>query len=792
MQFVMHMTSASIDQVSGRIEEKLALLGEDGLMLSDETVQKIKDALSGIPGASSSVAHVLNGLGKDKRLDDLDGFFKLDLPGDNKSASSDGAEDEAKVEDRTESYDSQLLGKDARKKFAKYLDETLPKTKYFNQFFQRAFDNICDFINSSLLRADSIPVFGAVDNGQDESVLSDIVVRLAQQAELLMQLSSFQNVTTTVDNAMNVTTTADNAIAAFNKAALRVKAAAASFELAVAIAVVVAGVVFNLASAVVLVAVMAISFAIASIRENVIKIFNAVKQAIDLVFKMVVQAIKLVFTVIITVVKAIIYLIVGVVAAVAIALGLVVVLGLAVVLAAFLIAVAVVLAVAVALAILAAALIVVAAVFALAILVSAVVLLAAGVVLTVAILTAMIVLTIAIAAASILLAALAVAVVFVLMATSIVIVSAAIVVLAAAILVIGLALATGIMLVGTALALGAMMLGMAVIYGVGAILAFAFASVIAIMGMSVIAMGAFLATAYAFTGMLVVGLIGLITGVVVSLLALFLLGMLLIGQSAKEIWDYLEPYWEKIKGWWEEIKAWWGDSFIKKMLDKVDEVGGWGNFFAWLWDTAKQKIVDWFKSTKIGQWIDSAIDWWDNFSFTGILKKFWENFKSWILKKWNGFCDWLAGINIPYPNGISYQGPDHWYSKINPLNYKISWGYWYLFKDATSWKSDVANDQVGDIPPPDEPDSQDDKIAEEMQQAVDDGLTEQDREQISLAKNIFEQDRLRKEAIRRRREQLRNNPIVVPQTITYQNQPLYGGGGSAGLYSGVLGSGYGG
>ena len=47
--------------------------------------------------------------------------------------------------------------------------------------------------------------------------------------------------------------------------------------MAVAIAAVVAGVVFNLASAIVLVAVMAISFAIASIRENVIKIFNAVK-----------------------------------------------------------------------------------------------------------------------------------------------------------------------------------------------------------------------------------------------------------------------------------------------------------------------------------------------------------------------------------------------------------------------------------------------------------------------------------------------------------------------------------
>ena len=52
------------------------------------------------------MAQVLNGLGKDKRLDDLDRFFKLDLPGDNKSASSGGAEDEAKTEDEVEAYDS--------------------------------------------------------------------------------------------------------------------------------------------------------------------------------------------------------------------------------------------------------------------------------------------------------------------------------------------------------------------------------------------------------------------------------------------------------------------------------------------------------------------------------------------------------------------------------------------------------------------------------------------------------------------------------------------------------------
>lgn len=78
------------------------------------------------------MAQVLNGLGKDKRLDDLDGFFKLDLPEDNKSVSQDGVEDKVKTEDGTEVYDSRLFGKDAREKFAKYLDETLPKTKYFN------------------------------------------------------------------------------------------------------------------------------------------------------------------------------------------------------------------------------------------------------------------------------------------------------------------------------------------------------------------------------------------------------------------------------------------------------------------------------------------------------------------------------------------------------------------------------------------------------------------------------------------------------------------------------------
>ena len=62
----------------------------------------------------------------------VDGFFKSDLPEDNKSASQDGVEDKTKTEGGVEAYDSRLFGKDAREKFAKYLDETLPKTKYFN------------------------------------------------------------------------------------------------------------------------------------------------------------------------------------------------------------------------------------------------------------------------------------------------------------------------------------------------------------------------------------------------------------------------------------------------------------------------------------------------------------------------------------------------------------------------------------------------------------------------------------------------------------------------------------
>ena len=77
---------------------------------------------------------MLNGLWKDKRLDELDEFFKI--------AVLDDKTEHAVEKEGTDQEDTQFFSKDIREKFAEYLDETLPKTEYFNQFFQQAFDVI--------------------------------------------------------------------------------------------------------------------------------------------------------------------------------------------------------------------------------------------------------------------------------------------------------------------------------------------------------------------------------------------------------------------------------------------------------------------------------------------------------------------------------------------------------------------------------------------------------------------------------------------------------------------------
>ena len=56
-RFIMHLTSASIDQVSGRLEEKLKKLGVGSLSFSDEAIQQIMDVVSAIsPDAASPSA----------------------------------------------------------------------------------------------------------------------------------------------------------------------------------------------------------------------------------------------------------------------------------------------------------------------------------------------------------------------------------------------------------------------------------------------------------------------------------------------------------------------------------------------------------------------------------------------------------------------------------------------------------------------------------------------------------------------------------------------------------------
>lgn len=67
-------------------------------------------------------------------MDGLSDFFQIALP----SGSGAGIDtDVTKAEEKDE--DTPLLSKDAREKLAKYLDETLPKTKYFNEFFDKTF-----------------------------------------------------------------------------------------------------------------------------------------------------------------------------------------------------------------------------------------------------------------------------------------------------------------------------------------------------------------------------------------------------------------------------------------------------------------------------------------------------------------------------------------------------------------------------------------------------------------------------------------------------------------------------
>ena len=139
-QFIMHMTSASVDQISGRVQAKLAKLGVSGFLLSDDAVKKIKAAVAEInPDAAVPAAQIVNSAGAEKQLEELDGFFKKKPAGEGKEGKE--AEDKDEAEE--------LLDKSARDKFAKYLDkDVFPKSEYFDLFFGRIFGAVLEAVET--------------------------------------------------------------------------------------------------------------------------------------------------------------------------------------------------------------------------------------------------------------------------------------------------------------------------------------------------------------------------------------------------------------------------------------------------------------------------------------------------------------------------------------------------------------------------------------------------------------------------------------------------------------------
>lgn len=239
--------------------------------------------------------------------------------------------------------------------------------------------------------------------------------------------------------------------------------------------------------------------------------------------------------------------------------------------------------------------------------------------------------------------------------------------------------------------------------------------------------------------------------------------------------DLLQPYWERIKSWWGEIQKWWEGTFVKKILDDKNAAGGWLPWASNLISSAVKKLSDVLADTQLGKWVKQVAGWWKSFSIKDILVSFWKKFKSWVFEKWNAFCQWLSQAYISYPSGfeIIYKGnkDDSWWKKANPLNYgpRFTWDQWHPFGFLAGMKAEIPEATPRDMPRPGgDMVEQDISQNDEMQQYID--STEADSlPRPDPAANIFEQDRLRKEAIRRKREELKNKrkAVVVPQVITY-------------------------
>jgi hypothetical protein len=342
------------------------------------------------------------------------------------------------------------------------------------------------------------------------------------------------------------------------------------------------------------------------------------------------------------------------------------------------------------------------------------------------------------------------------MSIAVLVLAAALVGVAIAILAIGAALALGIAIIGIALAYGAMILAYAVLVGIGVIFGFAMAAVTALMAMSVLAAGALLAATFLFTGMLVASMVGLVAGIVTAILILFLIGLFLIGATAMEIWEKLKPYWERLKNVWDSIVAWWEQCWLKRLLDNVDEAGGWWNWIKNIFKSLFNRIKNYLASTKLAKWISGVADWWKNFSFKNMFKALWTKIKNWLLGIWNSFCGSAAGLEIWYPTisvGIG------WWGMVPYPTISFGSSAFRPFSFMENWKSEINENETYETPatemPADQVAEENTKQIEEMSKEIE--LSESEVKEIEKnSENIFEMHRKISEALKKKREANKN------------------------------------
>jgi hypothetical protein len=156
--------------------------------------------------------------------------------------------------------------------------------------------------------------------------------------------------------------------------------------------------------------------------------------------------------------------------------------------------------------------------------------------------------------------------------------------------------------------------------------------------------------------------------------------------------EKIKPYWERLKKVWDDIVAWWEQCWLKRLLDAVDEAGGWWNWIVNIFKSLFNRIKNYLASTKLAKWIGRMADWWKNFSFKNMFKTLWTKIKNFFLNAWNNVCDAAANFKILYPNSIDAElcwkeipyCPDIPYPSIT-----VGWASWRPFSFMAGAKAEI-------------------------------------------------------------------------------------------------------